>query len=97
MKYVWLLVVVVACAGPSEAGDRVTIFTHCGFYETVFDGEVWTPDSIARGAFPEGTDSIATEGTMTRVDGKAKFVADSGLEVWFRPAPLDLPAPPPCD
>ncbi len=78
-------------------GERVTVFTHCGFYEMEFDGVVWTPDSIARGAFPPGTDPMATEGVIRRLGDKLVFLADSGLEVTYAPAPPDLPPEPPCD
>lgn len=101
-----LLVVLAACANGSAdapattvptASERVTIFTHCGFHETTFDGTVWTPASIERGDFPAGTDSMATPGVMTRVGDRARFLADSDLEVWFELAPANLPPPPPCD
>ena len=92
-------IVLAACATsdtPLE-GERLTVFTHCGFYEVVYDGLTWTPESIDRGAFPPGTDSLATPGIARRVGDKLVFVADSGLEVTFAQAPPDLPPPPPCD
>lgn len=76
----------------------VTIFTHCGFYEVDFAGSSWTPSSIERGSMPEGTDSMATEGTFELVgSGELLFRADSGLEVSFVPAPPDLEPVPGCD
>lgn len=100
-----ILLLIAGCSDASgatttavpDAGERITIFTHCGFYETVFDGQTWTPASIGRGDFPDGTDPMATPGSIRRVGEQALFTADSGLEVWFDPAPDDLPPPPPCD
>ncbi len=80
--------------GPSE---QIAIFTHCGFYEADFEGELWTPDSIERGDYPEGTGFNVTPGVMTRHAERALFRTDSGIEIWFKLAPADLPPPPPCD
>ena len=100
-----LLLVISACSAAAPApsapvagaGEQHTIFTHCGFYETEFDGIRWTPDSIGRGTSPEGTGFNATIGTMTRQGDRALFETDTGLTIWFKPAPDDLPPIPPCD
>ena len=47
---------------------------------------------------PEGTDSMATDGTLELVGiDELLFRADSGLEVRFKPAPVDLEPVPGCD
>lgn len=98
-----VLVVLAACAGADSgattepAGEAMAIFTHCGFYEIEFAGAQWTPSSIERGSSPEGTGFNTTEGTIKLVGGKVHFVAESGLEVIYEPAPPDLPPVPGCD
>lgn len=79
------------------APGPVSVFTHCGWYEMVYDDELWTPVSIARGSSPDGTDSMATTGRAERSGDRLVFTADSGLVVDFELAPGDLPPPPPCD
>ncbi len=83
--------------GQPLTGERTSIFTHCGFYEIEVDGTVWTPESIERGAYPEGTGFNVTEGIASVVGEKLLFRADSGLEVTFVPAPDGLPPVPGCD
>lgn len=96
-----LMVLLGACSGQelatAQPGERLSIFTHCGIYEVVFDDVLWTPASIERGSSPEGTDFNSTEGTAKVVEGKLIFVADSGLELIFVPASPDLPPIPGCD
>jgi len=47
---------------------------------------------------PEGTDSMATDGTFELMGtDELLFRADSGLEVRYRPAPADLEPVPGCD
>lgn len=76
----------------------VTVFTHCGFYEVDFAGMRWTPSSIERGSMPEGTDSMATEGTFELIGPDELLLrANSGLEVSFMAAPADLEPVPACD
>ena len=100
------LLIIAGCATPiaqptsASVGERhaATVFTHCGFYEIDFADMRWTPSSIERGAMPEGTGSMATEGTFELVGpDELLFRADSGLEVTFKPAPVDLEPVPGCD
>lgn len=95
------MIVLTACSAEDAevvaGGERMSIFTHCGFYEVVHEGVLWTPGSIDRGSSPEGTGFNSTEGTAKVSGEKLFFVADSGLEVIFVPAPPDLPPIPGCD
>lgn len=101
-----LMTVAVACgtnrevAGTSQSvgrAERVSVFTHCGFYEIEVDDIIWTPESIDRGASPEGTGFNTTEGVAEVVGEKLVFRADAGFEVVFVPAPPELPPVPGCD
>jgi hypothetical protein len=105
-RFTFAFLILAACAAPiaqpatTSVAERhaATVFTHCGFYEVDFAGMSWTPSSIERGSMPEGTDSMATEGTFELIGPDVVlFRANSGLEVRFMPAPEDLEPIPACD
>ncbi len=105
-RFAFAFLIMTACSAPivqpttTSVGEQhaATVFTHCGFYEVDFAGMSWTPSSIERGSMPEGTDSMATEGTFELIGpDEALFRANSGLEVRFKLAPADLEPVPGCD
>jgi hypothetical protein len=83
------------CAEGVEPGlpYPMTLQTHCQLEWAYFDGRYWLP--IAPVSEPGGEANFA-DGLMTLVSpDEAVFVADTGPEVRFRPAPEDY-RPPPC-
>jgi hypothetical protein len=83
------------CAEGVEPGlpYPMTLQTHCQLEWAYFDGRYWVP--VAPVSEPGGEANFA-DGLMTLVSpGEAVFVADTGPEVRFRPAPEDY-RPPPC-
>jgi hypothetical protein len=83
------------CAEGVEPGVPyvMTLLTHCQLEWAYFDGRYWVP--AAPVSEPGGEANFA-DGVMTLVSqGEAVFVADSGPEVRFRPAP-ERYRPPPC-
>ena len=83
------------CAEGVEPGVpyAVTLQTHCQLEWAYFDGRYWVPSAPV--SQPGGQAAFA-DGVMTLASpDEAVFVADSGPEVLFRPAPDDY-RPPPC-
>jgi hypothetical protein len=83
------------CAEGVEPGlpYPMTLQTHCQLEWAYFDGRYWVP--IAPVSEPGGEANFA-DGLMKLVSpDEAVFVADTGPEVRFRPAPEDY-RPPPC-
>lgn len=71
----------------------VTLLTHCQLEWAYFDGRYWVPPAPV--SEPGGEANFAG-GVMTLVSpDEAVFVADTGPEVRFRPAPDDY-RPRPC-
>lgn len=93
-----LTLICFGCAPSAPPGSQpLSLFTHCGVYEVDFGGVRWTPASIDRGSSPDGVGFNATDGWARRVGDKLEFVADTGLEIIFEPAPDDLEPIPGCD
>lgn len=83
------------CAEGVEPGVpyAMTLLTHCQLEWAYFDGRYWVPPAPV--SEPGGEANFA-DGVMTLVSREeAVFVADSGPEVRFRPAPEGY-RPPPC-
>lgn len=83
------------CSDGVEPGVpyAVTLQTHCELEWAYFDGRYWVPS--AKVSEPGG-EAYFADGVMTLASpDEAVFVADSGAEVRFRPAPEDY-RPPPC-
>jgi hypothetical protein len=83
------------CADGVEEGVpyAVTLLTHCELEWAYFDDRYWVPSAPV--SEPGGEANFAN-GIMTLASpDEAVFVADSGAEVRFRPAPDDY-RPPAC-
>jgi hypothetical protein len=83
------------CAEGVQPGApyAMTLLTHCELEWAYFDGRYWVPSATVS---EPGGEASFTDGLMTLVSAdEALFVADSGAEVRFRPAPEDY-RPPPC-
>jgi hypothetical protein len=83
------------CAEGVEAGVPypVTLQTHCELEWAYFDGRYWVPSGPVS---ESGGEAWFADGVMTLAsEDEAVFVADSGAEVRFQPAPDDY-RPPPC-
>lgn len=67
---------------PPIAGQRLSLYTHCGIWSVVVDGRLWLaapPLHDGSGNPPDGWDSNTTRGTWSETGkGRAVFRADSG-------------------